>query len=150
MDDCVYTPQKTKKVKKWKDGFVTVGNGTMKLYGEDKRLLMSSRRYEIEDDCAEMGEYLIQSDAFVNKADNKTVNLCNRAVNIDNRTVDLTADCVNTEDNRTVNMDNRTVNTEDDRTVNTEDDRSGRGDANDIEEAKKGRTKEEVLRFFNL
>lgn len=62
MHECTYTTQKTKKNKKWCDGFVDKVGSLIKLYNENK-VVISTSSYKInEEELIETPNYLIYVD----------------------------------------------------------------------------------------
>ncbi|KAM0680042.1 hypothetical protein GINT2_001730 [Glugoides intestinalis] len=63
MHCCVYTTQKTKKAKKWIDGFITLLKSSVILYNEDKKEIHRAQFKIREDGLVETTGYLIYLDS---------------------------------------------------------------------------------------
>jgi len=69
MLEAVYTTQKTKKSKKWIDGFVEKNGIVLKLFNDERKQICSSSSFKLlEDSNIEMGVYLIYTD-FLDQMD---------------------------------------------------------------------------------
>lgn len=62
MKECVYTNQKTKKIKKWIDGFIDIKQKKIYIYDENKKQIYTSKVYSIEEDIIDSPLYIIQCD----------------------------------------------------------------------------------------
>lgn len=62
MLPCIYTTQKTKKLKKWIDGFLLPIRKGLRLYDVEKQFLYNSESYKIIDDYIDTSNYLIYLD----------------------------------------------------------------------------------------
>lgn len=63
MHSCVYTTQKTKKAKKWIDGFVSRLKSSIVLYNEDKKEIHRAQFKVREDGLIETTGYFIYIDS---------------------------------------------------------------------------------------
>jgi len=61
MHPCTYTSQKTKKSKKWLDGFVTANSKKIVIHSESKKAIYSGA-YKIVDDEIDTPMYLVYMD----------------------------------------------------------------------------------------
>lgn len=62
MHPCTYTSQKTKKSKKWLDGFITVSNRKVVIHNESRKVVYSSASYSVVDDTVDTPAYLVYTD----------------------------------------------------------------------------------------
>lgn len=69
MLEAVYTTQKTKKSKKWIDGFVEKNGIVLKLFNDEKKQICSSSSFKLQENSnIEMGIYIIYTD-FLDQMD---------------------------------------------------------------------------------
>ena len=64
MFECTYTTQKTKKSKKWIDGYVAVKDKRLVIYDESRKAIHSTTSYRIEDDLIDTPTYLVYTDSL--------------------------------------------------------------------------------------
>ncbi|KAF7683414.1 Protein ZGRF1 [Astathelohania contejeani] len=134
MIECIYTNQKKKKQKLWKDGFIMLVNNKMSLYDEEKKKIYTFVCKEIMPEI-ETAQYLIYIDNMGNIVDSG----CNKEINdnIDERNNINYMSSVNNRSN--INVKNNLDSTNND-------------DTSDDDAIKpsyiKGRSKDEILDLF--
>lgn len=122
MLECVFTTQKTKKKKKWEDGFIEkVGRGIV-LYNEEKKKIFKGERYKkTEEDYLDFGQYFVYCELFEGADDDKSIDnesengIDHKSTNhknvVENSVLENSVDCKNeiSDDQEINDIDDKTV-----------------------------------------